>query len=473
MIFMKKKSKYRFQEKLAQFLSGVALFVLFSGQQSNAQFCTNFTVYALDDHGYIYPVNTSTGALQTPLNNSGVGSNIKDPNAIGYTAGKFYYISNTQNNRSPFISYDGVSTYDYSLTSGFTNSNYPVRGTGTSDGQGFYMIDQSGYLWYYKIATDVWTKVTQKIIDAFGNDISRVMRNSLGSGDLVEDGYGSLWIVMSSSSKYGIYKIPFPATTVVPTVTATEIVPYTTNLPATIKSGESFNGAAFDLAGDLFISSNTQLYKLPSASTNPVFIASFSGLKSSGNSIYDLSQCTYALSVLPVAWTYFKAALKNGSVDVDWGVEQGSSINGFYVERSNDSKNWERLTFVSYSNLNDNYTFADPNPLSGINYYRIAEIDFNNQPHYSVIRAVSIGPLSAVTIWPNPAVGVLNVRYNGVVNNATATIFDQVGRSVARVSIHQGNNAVSLDNMAPGVYIIVLEEGNKKTFYQKIIKRNN
>ncbi len=467
------KSKYRFQWKFAQFVSILIMCILLNSQNSVAQFCTNYTVYALDEKGYIYPVNTTTGVLQTPLNNSGVAPSTSTPNAIGYSGSKFYYISNTSLYNSPFISYDGMSTYNTGLSTAFINVTYPVRGTGTSSGLGFYAIDQRGYLFYYQISTDTWTLVTKRILAPDGTNLTTLMKNSVGNGDIAEDGNGSLWIVMASTSNYGLYKIDFPPTIVTTQITATPIIPYTTSLPGSVPSGETFSGIAFDASGTMYLSTTTRLYSLANTSSPPVLVATFSGLKNSGSRITDLTQCEYVLNVLPISWAYFKATLTNGSVGIDWGVNQGSSISGFYIERSNDSKNWERLQFVSYISGNSNYAFTDVNPLNGINYYRIAEVDFDNHTSYSGIRSVNVGPLSSITIWPNPVVDAVNVRYNGVAKNATATIFDQVGRSVTTVTVHQGNNVIDINNVAPGVYILVLNEGDNKTFYQKIIKRND
>jgi hypothetical protein len=132
--------------------------------------------------GYIYPVNTSNAVFQTPLNNSGVAPGTNQPNAMGYSGAKFYLISNTTSSTNTFTSYNGVSTYNTGLASAFTSSTYPVMGTGTSDGLGYYSIDWNGYLWYYKISTNTWTRLVQRLL----TDQVTILQTSLKTHYIME-----------------------------------------------------------------------------------------------------------------------------------------------------------------------------------------------------------------------------------------------------------------------------------------------
>lgn len=473
------KAEYPFSRIQSYLVKAFTLLILFVWQNVNAQVCTSFTVYALDNQGFVYALNTSTAALQTPLNNSGVAPGSSSSNSIGYSAGKskFYYFSIVNaSGGSTFVSYNGASTY-VNLTGPFTSgsNNYTVLGTSTSDGNGFYVLDKNGLLWYYKISTDTWTKVvTTKIQDNLGNNLSTQF-STLGSGDIVEDGYGTLWLIPSGGTTYGIYYITSPPTTATATVTATQVLKYNTALPATVTAaGEHWGGAAFDNAGNLFMASLSYLYEMPITIPRTLnFVGAFTGLKAGGTGVFDLAQCTYTSNPLPLSWSSFSVTLSNDKVDLDWDIAQASSVRGFYVERSNDSKNWDTLAFISYINGNLSYSFTDASPVAGDNYYRIAETDYDNESNYSDIRIVNLAASSNISIWPNPVMDVVHVQYSGNLNHMTAVIIDELGRNISKSTIYQGNNTISLSNIPSGIYFMLLEGDNKAVLCKKIIKKGN
>ncbi|MBS1946123.1 MAG: T9SS type A sorting domain-containing protein [Bacteroidetes bacterium] len=443
-----------------------------SGNVTTSAICGgSYSIYALDDQGYVYPVNTSTAALQTPLNYTvGPISGANAANALGYdpTNSLFYFLSSTS---GTFVSYDGVSTYNSSLPTPFSGSSYPVVGTGTALSNGFYAITwNDGALYYYSALTNTWTKVATTI-NSGATNLSAAISGSYQNGDLIEDAFGRLWILMSSSNKWGLYFITAPPTTSVGTVNAAQVVAIGAPLP--VSATASFNGAAFDSAGNLFISNINQLYMIPKGSTTPNLIGTFSGLQPTSWSIRDLAQCSYTLYPLPVVWSYFYANPQNEKVNLSWGVAQASNVMGFYVERSNDSKNWDTLGFVQYASGTMNYSLVDASPAGGVNYYRISEKDFDGNSKYSDIREIEIPLSTNISVWPNPANDVVHIQYNRNSNSAVALIYDVTGRLVLQASIYGGNNSISISNLSEGVYFLVLKEGNENVFSTKIIKRKN
>jgi hypothetical protein len=464
-------------------------FTNLNGNSTTSAVCGTYTIYGVDNQGYIYPINTNTAALQTPLNYTpGVATNSNASNALGYNVSnsKFYYFSKITatggggtNYNTTFTSYDGVSTYNtlstpFGTGAGQTNTE-SVLGTSTLDGNGFYTIDENALMWYYNVGSNTWTEVvTTKIQDNSGNNLTSKFANNL-SGDFIEDGYGTLWLLLvnSANNTYGLYYLPSPPTTAVANVTVQQVIPYNTALPSTLPNNEFFTGAAFDNAGNMFISSQSQLYEIPIGATSPTLVGSFSGLINTGNTINDLGQCTYTSNPLPISWAFFNATPQNNEVNLDWGIAQASNVKGFYVERSGDSKNWDTLGFVPYINGSLSYTYKDASPLPGSNYYRINEIDLDGNSNYSVIRFIEFNNFSSISVWPNPAVNSIHVQYNGNGTNMTAQLFDELGRNISKSSISQGNNTINLGNIASGIYFLLVQENNKTVMYKKIIKRAN
>jgi hypothetical protein len=82
---MKMKVRYSFGRVQTYLFNVFALLILFAWQNANAQVCTCYTIYALDNAGYIYPVKTSTAMLQILFKKSRVVSNTNSPDQISYS----------------------------------------------------------------------------------------------------------------------------------------------------------------------------------------------------------------------------------------------------------------------------------------------------------------------------------------------------------------------------------------------------
>jgi hypothetical protein len=229
---------------------------------------------------------------------------------------------------------------------------------------------------------------------------------------------------------------------------------------------------AFDATGNLYISTSgtsAKLYKIPIGSTTPSLLGTISPTT---NNISDMTQCSFSNNPLSVVWSYFNASPQNNEVNIDWGVAQATNVKGFYVQRSSDSKSWNTLGFVPFANGIMNYSFTDASPAAGNNYYRIAEVDYDNASNYSLIRDVNLSSSSNISIWPNPAVDMLHVQYSGRASKLTALLLDELGRTVNKSVIYQGNNAIP-GNIPAGIYFLMLSGDNNEAITRKIIKTKN
>jgi hypothetical protein len=82
--------------------------------------------------------------------------------------------------------------------------------------------------------------------------------------------------------------------------------------------------------------------------------------------------------------------------------------------------------------------------------------------------AVGENNLSAFTIYPNPTSGTIHISQNNGVEAKHARVIDMLGRLVLSTAVL--DNQVSVEKLAKGNYVILLEDANGKTFTQKFIK---
>jgi hypothetical protein len=179
------------------------------------------------------------------------------------------------------------------------------------------------------------------------------------------------------------------------------------------------------------------------------------------------SRFSFAVSnPLPITLLHFAAQPRdNNKVLVTWTT--ATEINNLYfvIERSADGKHFEsigRVAGAGNSNQLLNYSFTDVNPLPGISYYRLQQVDADGRYTYSTIATVRIDAQRALTLTllPNPVGSYVNININ--TNTAGKTYTMKVtgtdGRTVMQTSgsvntLNQQLNS-RLSYLVPGVYVL-------------------
>ena len=125
-----------------------------------------------------------------------------------------------------------------------------------------------------------------------------------------------------------------------------------------------------------------------------------------------IQDCSINPNVLPVTWLSFEVHQENKIVNLEWINTHEFNNAGFEVERSADGVISLAVGNVSSGRDLDDiniYTYNDKAPLTGINYYRIKQIDYDER---LIIRksdrSCSTTKMQMVVVWPNPALEKLD-----------------------------------------------------------------
>lgn len=171
---------------------------------------------------------------------------------------------------------------------------------------------------------------------------------------------------------------------------------------------------------------------------------------------------------LPVTLNDFRVQRSGLINTLTWSTSQELNSNYFAVEHSNDGIHFTQIGEVKAggnSSVARNYRFDDPNPVKGINYYRLRIVNIDNSGQYSDIITVRNTGTITFTIFPNPVRNILLVNMD-VEKSETAdvSITDINGRKVYSrpVTVTQGNNNFSVDvnNFSKGTYYIKVQLSN-------------
>ena len=189
-------------------------------------------------------------------------------------------------------------------------------------------------------------------------------------------------------------------------------------------------------------------------------------------SIFTLAEM---VAPLPVELVFFQAK-KSGEQQVLLSWQTDTEINNdfFTVERSRDGINFEFLEKINGAGNSSEpltYQIFDRNPLSGKNFYRLKQTDFDGTFTYSEIRVVEFDKSGKlVSIFPNPTSDELNIQFDKEWKDAEMQLYDHVGKLIIsqQLSEIEAQKVLHLGHLSSGVYVFKIFSENE-VFSEKII----
>lgn len=161
---------------------------------------------------------------------------------------------------------------------------------------------------------------------------------------------------------------------------------------------------------------------------------------------------------LPVTLVHFAAKRQDNRIKLSWQTSEETNNQGFDIERLLYQGTWENIGFVDghgSTKGNSTYSFWDGNPLPGVNYYRLRQLDFDGKVEHSRIVSVSMDEAAVVKIYPNPTTGI--IHFEG--SPSEVKILDMLGRSVMDRTIT--NQKIDVSHLPDGFYILAVFSGSK------------
>lgn len=185
----------------------------------------------------------------------------------------------------------------------------------------------------------------------------------------------------------------------------------------------------------------------------------------------------------PVEFINFKAQQKGNSVGLDWSTAQEINNSYYEVQRSaNGNTNWDKISTVNgagNSQVLRSYSAIDASPLSGINYYRIKQVDYDGHFKYSSTVTVKTNIAKiGVSVLVNPFRNNLIVNFAGTSSQVvSAKLIDMTGKQVAveKWSVTPGTVRQSFSNISglqQGLYILTIRNDSGEILYNgKVVKQ--
>lgn len=186
-----------------------------------------------------------------------------------------------------------------------------------------------------------------------------------------------------------------------------------------------------------------------------------------------------SVGVLPVSLVDFKGEVHQNQVELNWQTASENNNLGFEVERSTNGEDWERIDFVEGEGTSTEivtYNSFDKQPVTGVNYYRLKQLDFDRQYEYSEVIGLEIkGEATPMQVFPNPSHGPVQIAIeNPLGEEIVAQLVDVQGRVVWQGGSAAGEGVwretVLIEES--GLYFLTLQLGGETQQQKVLVERS-
>ncbi|MFT6501550.1 MAG: hypothetical protein ACJASQ_001666 [Crocinitomicaceae bacterium] len=180
---------------------------------------------------------------------------------------------------------------------------------------------------------------------------------------------------------------------------------------------------------------------------------------------------------LPIELMEFYVTPENGNALLNWVTASELRNDYFLLERTSNGVDYETIGKVDGAGTSTGlnaYSFLDTNPISGISYYRLTQVDFDGASTTSWTVVFSKDELLEFSLSPNPTSGVFTVTTTlSHEQDLVIEIRDLLGRVIESDVILDANGAVlktySIEEYPSGLYSVLVRTANK-TKLMKLVK---
>jgi hypothetical protein len=184
-----------------------------------------------------------------------------------------------------------------------------------------------------------------------------------------------------------------------------------------------------------------------------------------------------AYTVIPVELSSFNAESGKDEIRLRWVTSSELNNKGFDIEHTADTKekNWIPIGHIEgagTSTEENEYIFIDRAPETGINYYRLKQIDFDGNFKYYNELKIDFNSVSDYALdqnFPNPFNPTTTISYSlPVAGHVNLTVYNLLGSEVVKLideqqqagthSIHFSTEELG-EKIGSGIYFYTLKSG--------------
>ena len=212
------------------------------------------------------------------------------------------------------------------------------------------------------------------------------------------------------------------------------------------------------------------------------YVARFSNVMINDNSYFALGNSS-TITPLPVELLNFDAHPNKDNVDIFWSTSSEINNESFEVQRAGPDLSFKTINQIDGAGNSNSllfYSHIDENPLKGMSYYRLKQIDYDGEYEYSEVVSVYFESDNSsgfeFFIYPNPTSGASEVtlntnNLNEYITEWEVTLCDIAGTILKKstISAESSMQKIHIADLTAGMYLITLRNSKEQKTHKLII----
>jgi hypothetical protein len=161
---------------------------------------------------------------------------------------------------------------------------------------------------------------------------------------------------------------------------------------------------------------------------------------------------------LPVTWMEFELTkVTEDIIRLNWSTAIEVNNDFFEIEYSKNGIDFKSVTTIKgagNSYKKTDYSYSHIHDFDGMVYYKIKQVDLDENYSYSEIRSINLQRDKIYTISPNPARETLYI--SEVQEEIIVHIFDINGNNILTTK----NTQIDIQDLENGIYSILIDNGS-------------
>ncbi len=160
--------------------------------------------------------------------------------------------------------------------------------------------------------------------------------------------------------------------------------------------------------------------------------------------------------------------LKNQAVLLNWETAGRKNIEKEIVQhRQKNNGHWVDIFEFDAIAISEDRSYIDINPSNGINYYRVKQVDSQNENKFSNVRSVMIEKENNEFLYPNPTINGDVVFINSENEYESCTILNEAGYKIVSHTLDSHQNFI-IEDLSAGIYFCKLANENSEFVLLKL-----